>query len=183
MMVFGLHLAGENASYLASWSEKLACCLTDLCSCWVSENTGYFASWPKCFWTTILLTVVIQAWRKSCRSSDRSFGFDRSQSLQMDLNSINVISFNLDLKVLRTHFSAKVWAFSESEWSSLNVESWRLNVSILSVKCSTRLFVMFWGHLLLIRSICCAGDAVGHAGFTNVLRSDNLALKSFVTVP
>ena len=111
------------------------------------------------------------------------FGFELSHSLQIDLNSTKVQSFSLDLKFLRAHFSAKVWAFSQSERSSLNVESWRLKLSILSLNCATRLSVMSWSHLLLMRSICCVSDAVGHAGLTNLLRSDNLALKLFVTVP
>ena len=111
------------------------------------------------------------------------FGFELSHSLQIDLNSTKVQSFSLDLKFLRAHFSAKVWAFSQSERSSLNVESWCLKLSILSLKCATRLSVMSWSHLLLMKSIRSASDAVGHAGLTNLLRSDNLASKLFVTEP
>ena len=78
---------------------------------------------------------------------------------------------------------SKVWPFSQSEWSSLNVEMWRLKLSILSLMCDTRLSVMSWSHLLLMWSIWCASDAVGHAGLTNFLMSDNLASKLVVTVP
>ena len=74
-------------------------------------------------------------------------------------------------------------SFSQSQRSSLNVESWCLKSSILSLKCATRPSVMSWSHMLLMRSICCASDAVGYAGLTNLLRSDNLASKLFVTVP
>ena len=58
-------------------------------------------------------------------SVTQPFGFELSQSHQIHLNSTKVQSFSLDLKFKCAHFSAKVWAFSESEWFSLNVESWR----------------------------------------------------------
>ena len=51
----------------------------------------------------------------------------------MDLNSTKGTPFNFDLKFLRVHFSVKLWAFIEFETFSQNVESWRLNVFILSL--------------------------------------------------
>ena len=59
-----------------------------------------------------------------CNYSGVSFGFGWSKSLQMNLNSTNVASSNFDLKFLRDHFSAKFWAFSESETFSRNGKSW-----------------------------------------------------------
>ena len=79
-------------------------------------------------------------------------------------------------------FICQSWAFSESETFSRNVESWRLNASILSLKRDTKLSVTSWSHLLLISSICCASGAVNQAGLTNRLRSVNLLSKLFDTV-
>ena len=65
-------------------------------------------------------------------------------------------------------FFYQVWAFSEFEWFSLNMESWHRKFSIFFLNCDTRLSVMSWSHLLLMRSICCASDAVGHLEFIEV---------------
>ena len=43
------------------------------------------------------------------------FGFEQSQSLQIDLNSTKVQSFSLGLSFLNAHFSTKVWVFSQSK--------------------------------------------------------------------
>ena len=71
---------------------------------------------------------------------------------KMDLNSTKDASFNFDLKFLRTYFSANFWALSEPETFSRNVESWRLNAAILSLKCDTWLSGTSWSYLLLINS-------------------------------
>ena len=83
--------------------------------------------------------------------------------------------FQLGSKFFMCPFFCQVWAFSESEWFSLNMESWHRKFSIFFLNCDTRLSVMSWSHLLLMRSICCASDAVGHTGVLNLLRSDNLS--------
>ena len=80
-------------------------------------------------------------------------------------------------------WAKQVWAFRQSKRSSLNMESWHLKLSILSLKCATGIYAMSWSHVLLMRSICCASDTVGQEGLTNLLRSDNLASKLFLTVP
>ena len=69
----------------------------------------------------------------------------------------------------------------ESETFSRNVESRRLNAHILSLKCDTKLSETSWNHLL-IRSVCCASDAVSQAGLANRLKTVNLPSKLFDTV-
>ena len=94
--------------------------------------------------------------------------------------------FQLVSNALRVQFSATVCAFSESEKLSLNVKNWHSELLILSLRYDTRLYVMSLGpsgRVDLLRSICCANDAVGRAGFTNLLRWDILASTLFVTVP
>ena len=101
-------------------------------------------------------------------SVTKPFRFDLSQSQQFNLNSNQSTIFQLGSKFFMCPFFCQVWAFSESEWFSLNMESWHRKFSIFFLNCDTRLSVMSWSHLLLMRSICCASDAVGHLEFIEV---------------
>ena len=66
----------------------------------------------------------------------------------MDLNATNMEN----VLVFTSPFSAKFWAFFESEWLSLNMEGWRLNEPNLSLIHWGRVTHICGGNLTIIGS-------------------------------
>ena len=107
-------------------------------------------------------------------SVTKPFRFDLSQSQQINLNSTKVQSFNFDLIFYVPIFLPslsflRIWMV-QSKHGELTSEIFNLLPELWH-----QLSVMSWSHLLLMWSICCASDAVGHTGVLNLLRSDNLS--------
>ena len=99
--------------------------------CWLfgilkARESGLLHS---CHYSSVKKTVwkiqwpAIWVWTKPVPTNSSKFYLNQSQ--QIHLNSTKAQSFSLNLKFLCANFSPKVWAFSESEWFSPNVGSWR----------------------------------------------------------
>ena len=95
-------------------------------------------------------------------SVTKPFRFDLSQSQQFNLNSTKVQSFNFQPIFLPSLSFLRIWMV-QSKHGELTSEIFNLLPELWH-----QVSVMSWNHLLLMRSICCASDAVGHLEFIEV---------------
>ena len=126
-----LLILGEGRCWLFGILKTRESGLLHSCHYSSVKKTAWKIQWP-----------AIWVWTKPVPTNSSKFYLNQSQ--QIHLNSTKEQSFSFNLKFLCANFSAKIWAFSESEWFSLNVGSWRCPGPWFNIKMS--FYQYRWSH-------------------------------------